>query len=250
VSFYEVTGSWRAAGDDLSLARLPRVGHNWFEYCKGMATRTWKLLPVRSTALRRAGVPDGGLFRATARYAAQDFMYFRGRVHKADGWSWIGCRPLPEIPRLRRFDARALRHSDPRRANTGLARYLQLRTPEVRNYLSPTPCLVDNTTSTACAVDAVPDALLGLQQTRGEWLPNEFGGRENLPHQLIKQVQRGKRTSSTGGLTIAEESTAGLALCGRPTWAAWDSASKEHGWMNEVRSCDTIHPPQISSRRS
>ena len=67
---------------------------------------------------------------------------------------------------------------------------------------------------------------LDYSRKPGEWVPNEYGGRENLEAiEFIKEFNEQSHLQYPGVLTIAEESTAWpAAFRGRPIWAAWASA--------------------------
>ena len=131
---------------------------------------------------------------------------------------------------LRRFDGTALyEHADPRRGDhrdwgTHIFNYGR---HEVRNYLVSNALFwMDKYHVDGIRVDAVASMLyLDYSREEGDWLPNEFGGRENLAAiHFVKELNEQCHGQHPGVLTIAEESTAWPASPGRPISAAWASA--------------------------
>ncbi len=102
-------------------------------------------------------------------------------------------------------------------------------------------------TSTACAWTLSPPCSISTTRARqGEWLPNQFGGRENLEAiAFLKRLNEVVHTRQPGTLMIAEESTSWPSVS-RPTYAGglgfdlkWNM-----GWMNDTLryfALDPIH---------
>ncbi len=104
-------------------------------------------------------------------------------------------------------------------------------------------------------VDAVASMLyLDYSRKADEWIPNEFGGRENLQAiSLLKEFNIQSHTQFPGVLTIAEESTAWPSVS-RPTYLGGLGFSLKWnmGWMNDTLRYfpQESDPPHISSRRA
>ena len=193
LSFYEVhLGSWRRPGDDPS-AGSPTANWptSWSTTVKEMGYTHIELLPVSEHPLSASwGYQTVGYFAATSRYGTpQDFMYFVDLCHQ-NGigviLDWVPAHFPRDGHGLRRFDGtRALRARRPaagRAPRLGHAD-LQLRPPRSPQFpRSPTPCSGStSTTSTGCASTPWPRCSTSTTAaSEGEWIPNEFGGRENL----------------------------------------------------------------------
>ena len=98
---------------------------------------------------------------------------------------------------------------------------------EVRNFLTANALFwLDKYHMDGLRVDAVASMLyLDYSRKEGDWIPNEFGGRENLKAiALIKEFNEQSHLQFPGVLTIAEESTAWPAFPARRIRAGWDSA--------------------------
>jgi 1,4-alpha-glucan branching enzyme len=249
LSFYEVhLGSWRRPGDDptrwLSYREL---AHQLVEYCKEMGYTHIELLPVSEHPFTGSwGYQTVGYFAATARYGTpQDFMYFVDQCHQNDigvVLDWVPAHFPRDGHGLRQFDGTALyEHADPRQGEhldwgTLIFNYGR---HEVRNFLVANALFwFDKYHIDGVRVDAVASMLyLDYSRNEGEWIPNEFGGRENLAAiHLIKELNEQIHGQFPGSLTIAEESTAWPGVS-RPTYLGGLGFSLKWnmGWMNDTR---------------
>ncbi len=248
LSFYEVhLGSWRRPGDDparwLSYREL---AHQLVEYCKEMGYTHLELLPPSEHPLSASwGYQTLGYYAATSRYGSpQDFMYFVDLCHQNGIGVVIDWVP-GHFPRdghgLRQFDGTALyEHADPRRGEhrdwgTLIFNYGR---HEVRNYLISNALFwFDKYHIDGVRVDAVASMLyLDYSRQDGDWLPNEFGGRENLQAiAFLKELNEQSHFQFPGILTIAEESTAWPGVS-RPTYLGGLGFSLKWnmGWMNDT----------------
>jgi len=248
LSFYEVhLGSWRRPGDDPSRWLSYRdLAHQLVDYCKEMGYTHLELLPVSEHPLSASwGYQTVGYYAVTSRYGTpQDFMYFVDLCHQNDIGVVVDWVPA-HFPRdghgLRRFDGTALyEHADPRQGDhrdwgTHIFNYGR---HEVRNYLISNALFwFDKYHIDGVRVDAVASMLyLDYSREEGDWLANEYGGRENL-HAIsfLKELNEQAHLQHPGVLTIAEESTAWPGVS-RPTYLGGLGFSLKWnmGWMNDT----------------
>ena len=248
LSFYEVhLGSWRRPGDDPRRWLTYRdLAHQLVEYCKEMGYTHLELLPPSEHPLSASwGYQTVGYYAATSRYGSpQDFMYFIDLCHQNGIGVVVDWVPA-HFPRdghgLRQFDGTALyEHADPRRGEhrdwgTLIFNYGR---HEVRNYLISNALFwMDKYHIDGVRVDAVASMLyLDYSRQDGDWLPNEFGGRENIQAiGFLKQLNEQAHGQFPGILTIAEESTAWPSVS-RPTYLGGLGFSLKWnmGWMNDT----------------
>src|SRR5438874_2952557 len=110
---------------------------------------------------------------------------------------------------------------------------------EVRNFLISNALFwLDKYHIDGLRVDAVASMIyLDYSRQEGEWIPNEYGGRENLPAiSLLKEFNEQVHLQHPGVLTVAEESTAWAGVS-RPTYVGGLGFSLKWnmGWMNDTR---------------
>jgi 1,4-alpha-glucan branching enzyme len=248
MSFYEVhLGSWRRPGDDphrwLSYREL---AHQLVEYCLEMGYTHIELLPVSEHPFSGSwGYQTVGYYAATSRYGSpQDFMYFVDHCHQNGIGVVVDWVPA-HFPRdghgLRRFDGTSMyEHEDPRRGehpDWGTLIFNYGRN-EVRNFLISNALFwLDKYHLDGLRVDAVASMLyLDYSREPGQWVPNEYGGRENLQAiSLLKEFNIQAHLQHPGVLTIAEESTAWPSVS-RPTYVGGLGFSLKWnmGWMNDT----------------
>lgn len=248
LSFYEVhLGSWRRPGDDPSRWMTYReTAHRLVEYVKEMGYTHIELLPVSEHPFSGSwGYQTVGYYAATSRYGSpQDFMYLVDLCHQ-NGigviLDWVPAHFPRDGHGLRRFDGTALyEHADPRQGEhrdwgTLIFNYGR---HEVRNFLIANALFwFDKYHIDGIRCDAVASMLyLDYSREPGDWIPNEFGGRENLAAiSFLKQLNEQAHLQYPGILTVAEESTAWPAVS-RPTYAGGLGFSLKWnmGWMNDT----------------
>jgi 1,4-alpha-glucan branching enzyme len=249
LSFYEVhLGSWRRPGDDPNRWLSYRdLAHQLVEYVKMMGYTHIELLPVAEHPLSASwGYQVIGYYAATARYGSpQDFMYLVDLCHQNDigvVLDWVPAHFPRDGHGLRRFDGTALyEHADPRQGEhldwgTLIFNYGR---HEVRNFLVSNALFwLEKYHIDGLRVDAVASMLyLDYSRKEGEWVPNAYGGRENLGAiATIKEFNEQVHLQHPGVLTIAEESTAWPGVS-RPTYLGGLGFSLKWnmGWMNDTR---------------
>ncbi len=258
VAFYEVhLGSWR---------RMPEQDYRWLSYkeladqlipyVRSLGYSHIELLPIMEHPFDGSwGYQTIGYFAPTSRYGTPaEFMEFVDRCHQAGLGVILDWTPA-HFPRdahgLAYFDGTHLyEHSDPRQGSHpdwGTLVYNYGRN-EVQNYLISNALFwLDKYHIDGLRVDAVASMLyLDYSRKEGEWIPNEFGGRENL-HAIafLKRLNEVAYERFPGLLTIAEESTAWPAVS-RPTYLGGLGFSFKWnmGWMNDTLryfSSDPVH---------
>jgi len=218
MTVYEVhLGSWRWDGDRpltyLELAEaLPA-------YVEEMGFTHVELLPVMEHPYDPSwGYQVTGYFAPTSRLGSpDDFRHLVDRLHQRGIGvilDWVPAHFPKDAAGLRRFDGSALyEHLDPRMGEhpdwgTMIFNYGR---NEVRNFLIANAIYwLDEFHVDGLRVDAVASMLyLDYSRQDGEWLPNRFGGRENLEAiEFFRGLNRAVRQHYPGALMIAEESTA------------------------------------------
>ncbi len=248
LSIYEMhLGSWRRPGDDphrwLSYADLER---ELVPYVVEMGFTHVEFLPPTEHPLSASwGYQTIGLFAATSRFGPpQALMSLIDALHRAGVGvivDWVPAHFPKDGHGLRRFDGTALyEHDDARKGehpDWGTLIFNYGRN-EVANYLVSSALFwLDRYHVDGLRVDAVASMLyLDYSRKEGEWVPNCFGGRENLEAiDFLKTFNVQVHETFPGTLTIAEESTAWAGVS-RPTYVGGLGFSLKWnmGWMNDT----------------
>jgi 1,4-alpha-glucan branching enzyme len=248
MAIYEVhAGSWR---------RRPEEGHRpltWRElaaelvpYVRDMGFTHVELLPVMEHPFDGSwGYQVTGYFAPTSRYGTPDDL--RAFVDACHGagigvlLDWVPGHFPKDAHGLAWFDGTALyEHADPRQGEhrewgTLVFNYGR---HEVRNFLLTNALYwLESFHVDGLRVDAVASMLyLDYSREAGEWVPNQYGGRENLDAiDFLRELNTLTHGQHPGTVMIAEESTAFPAVS-RPTWVGglgftfkWNM-----GWMHDI----------------
>ncbi len=248
VSIYEVhLGSWRlnTLEGNRSLGYL-ELADELSAYVKDLGFTHVELLPVMAHPFAGSwGYQVTGYFAPTPFYGSpDDFREFVDRMHSNDVGvilDWVPAHfPRDEFG-LARFDGTALyEHADPRRGehpDWGTLVFNYGR-HEVRNFLISNALFwLHEYHVDGIRVDAVASMLyLDYSRREGEWVPNQFGGREDLDAvSFLKEFNEVVYGREPGALTAAEESTAWPGVS-RPTYLGglgfgfkWNM-----GWMHDT----------------
>ena len=254
MSVYEVhLGSWRRRSDGEPM-NYRELGRALADYCSEMGFTHVELLPVAEHPFTGSwGYQVSNYFAPTARYGSpDDFRFFVDTLHNAGIGvlvDWVPAHFPKDEWALARFDGTALyEHVDPRKGehpDWGTLVFNYGRN-EVRNFLiSNALYWVEEFHVDGLRVDAVASMLyLDYSREEGEWVPNMFGGRENLEAiEFMKQLNETIHGEHPGVLMIAEESTAwpGVSrpvhLGGLGFGFKWNM-----GWMHDTLSYFSKEP--------
>jgi 1,4-alpha-glucan branching enzyme len=248
ISVYEVhLGSWRRPGDDpRRWLGYRELADQLVDYCRQMGYTHIELLPVSEHPFSGSwGYQTVGYYAVTSRYGEPgDFMYFVDHCHQNGIGVIIDWVPA-HFPRdghgLRLFDGTHLyEHADPRQGehpDWGTLIFNYGRN-EVKNFLLANALFwLDRYHVDGLRVDAVASMIyLDYSRGPGEWIPNEYGGRENLKAiSFLKEFNEQAHLQYPGVLTVAEESTAWTGVS-RPTYLGGLGFSLKWnmGWMNDT----------------
>ncbi len=219
VSIYEMhLGSWRRTGDDQMLD-YDTLAELLVPYIEEMGFTHVELLPITEHPFSGSwGYQPLGMFAPTSRFGPPEaFARFVDRLHRAGIGvilDWVPAHFPSDAHGLVRFDGTALyEHEDPRLGfhkdwNTLIYNFGRT---EVANFLQASALYwLDQFHIDALRVDAVASMLyLDYSRNPGEWIPNRYGGNENLDAiEFLRNTNSRIGELHGGALTIAEESTA------------------------------------------
>ena len=254
ISIYEVhLGSWMREEHNRPLT-YREIAPRLADYVRHMHFTHVQFLPVMEHPFYGSwGYQTTGYFAPTARYGTpQDFMYLVDYLHQAGIaviLDWVPSHFPSDEHGLAYFDGTHLfEHADTREGfhpdwKTLIFNYGR---NEIRSFLlSSAMFWLDKYHADGLRVDAVASMLYrDYSRKAGEWLPNKYGGRENLEAiDFLRQLNQEVYKEYPGIQTIAEESTS-WPMVSRPIYLGglgfglkWDM-----GWMHDTLKYFALDP--------
>ena len=248
MAVYEVhLGSWaRIPEESNRYLTYDELADRLIEYVHEMGYTHLELLPVMEHPFSGSwGYQVTGFYAPTSRFGTPaQFKRFVDKCHRAGVGvilDWVPGHFPKDAFALAKFDGTALyEHQDPRQGehrDWGTLIFNYGRN-EVRNFLLANALFwLEEFHVDGLRVDAVASMLyLDYSRQHGQWVPNRFGGRENLEAiDFVRQMNTLTHAQQPGSITIAEESTSWPSVS-RPTYVGglgftykWNM-----GWMNDI----------------
>lgn len=254
MSIYEVhVGSWKKKNWYESFTYRELAPH-LVDYVRKMGFTHVEFLPVAEHAYYPSwGYQVTGFFAPTSRFGTpDDFQFLVNALHEAGIGVIVDWVPA-HFPRddwaLARFDGTALfEHEDPRKGahqDWGTLIFNYGRN-EVRNFLAANALFwCERFHIDGLRVDAVASMLyLDYSRKAGEWIPNQYGGNENIEAiDFLRFFNHAVHTEHPGVVTIAEESTAWAQVTRPPYIGGLGFSLKWNmGWMHDTLKFFSLDP--------
>lgn len=256
MSIYEVhLGSWMRVPEDGNRSLTYReIAPRLADYVERMGFTHVELMPVMEHPFYGSwGYQVTGYFAATSRYGTpQDLMYLIDMLHQRGIGvilDWVPSHFPTDAHGLSYFDGTHLyEHADPRKGHQpdwgsyvfNYGRY------EVANFLRSNAVFwLETFHADGLRVDAVASMLYhDFSRKEGEWIPNRYGGRENLEAiDFLRRLNESVYREHPHAETIAEDSTA-WPMVTRPVYLGglgfglkWDM-----GWMHDTLAYFALDP--------
>ena len=246
INIYEVhLGSWKKK-ENGEFYNYKEIVEELLEYVISMGYTHIELLPLMEHPFDGSwGYQITGFFSITSRYGTpQDFMYFVDRCHqKGLGviLDWVPVHFCKDEHGLRKFDGSTLYEYDnpvmAENAEWGTAYFDHEKEGVIQFLISNALFWLDIYHIDGLRVDAVSYMLyLDAGRPSDKWLPNKYGGRENLSAvKFLKKLNKAVSKYYPNAFMIAEESTAWPNITGSPQIGGLGFDFKWNmGWMNDV----------------
>jgi 1,4-alpha-glucan branching enzyme len=259
ISIYEVhLGSWRRSADaSRRFLSYREIAPQLADYVRKLGFTHVEFLPVMEHPFYGSwGYQTTSYFAPTARYGTpQDFMYLIDHLHQQGIGvilDWVPSHFPTDEHGLGYFDGTHLyEHADQRLGfhpdwNSLIFNYGR---NEVRSFLLSSAIFwLDKYHADGLRVDAVASMLyLDYSRRPGEWIPNEFGGRENLQAiSFLRRMNQDVYQNFPDAQTIAEESTA-WPMVSRPVYVGGLGFGMK--WDTARARCGTRFPATPGKRR-
>ena len=246
MSIYEVhLESWMRDAETGKPLSYRELAHKLTDYVSGMGFTHVELMPIAEYPYSGSwGYQVTGYYAPASRFGSpEDFKYFIDHLHRAGVGvivDWVPAHFPKDAHGLAQFDGTALyEHADARQGehrDWGTLIFNFGRN-EVRTFLiSNALFFLKEYHVDGLRVDAVASMLyLDYSRKEGEWIPNRYGGRENLEAMDFLRKFNELAHTVPGAITIAEESTS-FPLVSRPVYTGGLGFTMKWnmGWMHDM----------------